>query len=189
MNVETYEIEEKVDSPTGTCPEMEAEAVRIVEELGLTGQQSLLVQDEDTGQVNRIPYPKMSSQERVVYGYLFSQHDNIFKYSAGIIPVRILQVIGHSKSLFDSLEIWHDCVVNPDPVLVGMKGNDVHLLARWGKDALKQFKDLMVEARGKFTEEWTMRAKQRIADCQIWLASMESHVEAKIAGEWIYEPF
>src|SRR3990167_9273749 len=100
MEVETYETEEA----TSACkPEDMEQVKKLVDELELDGQKELLVPEQ------RFPYRKMTKQEERVYKLLCPGQSNLTSYDDSAIPLRILQVAAHAKSLsvFKKLVIWH----------------------------------------------------------------------------------
>lgn len=183
MQVETYEIEEQDET---TAPEaIEEEAKALVEELGLSGQQSLTHTHAD-GVTERVPYPKMTQEEAVVYRTLFPTETPVEKYEGGIIPVRVLQVVKHCRDLGLTLVVWHSPQYQPDPVLVGKLGtNTLFRLARWGS-ALAPYKKLLGEARESLKRSLKRQAMDTVARGQIVLNDLDGHVEKKLCGEWFY---
>lgn len=171
MQVQTFECEET----QAETPELSAEAMSLIEELELEGQQSLNVKSGE-----RFPYRQMDAEEAFVYGLLCPEHVEMRKYRQGPIPLRVLQVASHAKTMFDRIEIWHK--VSPsvkDPVLVGMKRNPVEtwrndpfILARWG-DVLEEWPALLKSAiqvwRAK-TRDGLNRLKQ---EAEITLKSVD----------------
>ena len=142
MQVETYEVPE-VDFMTGEEEDSE-EAIALIEELGLEGQQDLTKGD------GRFPYRKMTSEEKFVYELLFGEKTNVRAFSDGAIPLRVLQVISHASGLFDELTVWHKPNADiKDPLLVGTKEvkgtygptTEIFILSRWG-DSLLPFSEL-----------------------------------------------
>lgn len=131
MLVETYEALE-VDC-TGEV-ESNAEALELIEKLGLEGQQGLM--NPDTKE--RFPYRKMTDVEAFVYTTLLPKKSKPAAYKDGPIPLRVLQVMSHATGMFTRLEIWSpkDADVK-DPVLVGCQGTEYSyerfILARWGE--------------------------------------------------------
>ena len=101
MEVETYEIEHP-----DTDPQIQAEAVELIEKLDLEGQRTL-VKGEGEEEKRAIPYHKMDETGRVVFQSLFSQKTEVADYGEGIIPVRVLQMIAHGRELFDHVWVWH----------------------------------------------------------------------------------
>lgn len=193
MEVETYEIEEQVETETGTTPTIETEALELIESLGLEGQRGLVVPAEvESEEGRRIPYAEMNREERAVYSVLFPAKTTVTKYSTGILPVRVLQVLGHARDLFTDVQVWHRQAVGPDPILVGRLGSNYtgrfFLLARWG-NALKAFPQLKEEAREKLRASWQANIDAKLAECQAFCGSLKFHVEQKLAGEYVNEPF
>jgi hypothetical protein len=183
MEVETYEIEETTLAG-GPSPEVESEAIKLIEDLGLEGQKELIVPSPRGEGDERIPYPEMSAHETRVYKSLFPQSTEVSKYNAGIIPVRVLQVIGHAQGLFEKVFVWHKRMRDPDPILVGIIGQKNYLLARWGS-ALKPFKELVVEAREVIREMIKAKCEEELRSAQRNLASAEDFTETVLRGEWI----
>lgn len=183
MNIETFEIEEHDDA----SPQVEAEAVELIKALKLEGQESLVVKEAKVPL--RIQYPEMTEQELVVYEALFPTKTPVQKYSAGIMPVRVLQVVAHAQEQFERVEVWHKKVRDPDPILVGWAGQQYrqkpYLLARWG-EALQPFKALVDEARTVIRERWTSRLKHNIAQMQGHLNGVDALVEEKLSGAAMY---
>lgn len=191
MQVETYEIEETVVGDGIIKPEeVEAEAIGMIETLGLEGQKELLTpKTEDDSTSERVPYPIMSDGENRVYGACFPVHDDVAKYSAGIIPIRVLQVVEHAKPMFEKIEVWHDKVINPDLVLVGVVSyNKYRLLARWG-EALVPFEELLQKAQKLLEEKWKRILTRKVKDSQAMLDNLTSEVGAHLASDYVSEPY
>lgn len=190
MQIETFEIEEMTSS--GAAPEeIEAEATALVEKCGLKGQLTLLVKSEAAPEGVRIPYPEMTQAERRVYETHFPKQTKVEDYKAGIIPLRVLQVISHCQEteMFEAgLWIWHPGTLLPDPILVGRKGKDYswthYLLARWGA-ALKPFAELAEEALPMTVRSFTAELQKKIGDCQGKLAAVGALAQQHLAGEWV----
>ena len=158
--VETYECTELQADGMEMSDEMR-EAARIAEEMGLEGQQSFYRSvEEGVEQVERLnPYRTMTAEERNVFLTLFPEHSRLEKFSAGPVPLRVLQVAAYAKTI--GLECWvlaPKGAVNDDPILAGVEGtaphgsfiyapaNKVFLLARWG-DCLLPMADLRAKAQ------------------------------------------
>ena len=132
MKVEVFEME--VERHPEACDE----AKRLIEELGLSGQQSTTT---ETGP--RVPYRQWLRREMVVYSLLCPTVEKAEDYEADTIPLRVLQVMVHAKSLgiYECFRILS--AANPaikDPVLVGVPEGKLwdqtkwHILARWGAE-------------------------------------------------------
>ena len=133
VQVETTEVNEFGEV------ENKDERVRLVKELGLEGQEELM---SDTEKPEIMPYRAMKADEKFIYEVLCPSKAEAKKYNAGLIPLRVLQVLSHAQSLnvFEKIEIWYaDSVVVNDHVLVGIIKTDAytdkyHILARWGEE-------------------------------------------------------
>lgn len=168
MKVETFEC---VEHDAVSDPE----AWRLIEELGLEGQQTLVTSD---GQ--RSPYRAITSVEDKVYRALCPQSTVLEKYAGSPIPLRVLQVAAHARSLgiYAKLLVWDRASVEvDDPVLVGQTtettwetGHRIDILARWGED-LEPFAVLAKRAR----EVLAQSARDR-------LLAVRGKVEADIAS-------
>ncbi len=186
MQVETYEVPE-VDCDGEV--ENDQEAIALIESLGRAGQKKLL--NKTSGKTEWIPYPKMMAEEKFVYKLILPRVEPIDQYSDGPIPLRILQVAAHAKSLYSGIQVW--CPENadmPDPLLVGWNGqydwspNELFILARWG-EVLEPFAKLISKAaalfRGKVAaavEEAMSKAALRLE--QVNRASDEFIVAGKL---------
>lgn len=181
MLVETYEVTE-----TGAdgAVEIEAEALELIESLGLSGQQSLVRAGGE--EPRRIPYQQMKPDEVRVYKALYPQEVKLERYDAGPIPVRVLQVIAFARDLFDMVVIWAPQQHDPDPVLVGFTNRpDVwhrgvpHLLARWG-DALDPYPELRERAEGVMAATFEDKAREKRREADIVLADPKAE-----ASRWL----
>lgn len=155
--VETYECTELQPEGVEMTDEMR-EAARLAEELGLEGQTAYYQNtDEGTPKERLNPYRNLTQEERNVYVTLFPSFTKLDRYSAGPVPLRVLQVAAYAKTI--GLECWVMAPrgsVKDDPVLVGVAGttsyldhaptDKVFLLARWG-DCLLPFETLCEKAR------------------------------------------
>lgn len=162
MLVETYECEETRDE----SPEETAEAVALMEKLGLDAQ--LEAAGKSKSPMGRNPYREMTGDEAFVFGILCPGRAKLEQYRAGPIPLRVLQIASHAMDLgiFDHLEVWHATAVDvKDPMLVGKCKNKVSpwtfddfILARWG-DVLDEWPALVKTAMAK----WRDRVRAEIA--------------------------
>jgi hypothetical protein len=160
MQIETYEIEE-ISGDAGNMA-ADAEAIELAERLGLKGQQQLAKPDTLT----RIPYPKLTAIQRLVFGTVFPHKTEVTDYSEGIIPLRVLQIVAYCRenSLYRRIEVWHPEPGRVDPVLIGTTRESLYhsgedfLLARWG-EALATFEQLTEQAKTK----WVALKRQDLA--------------------------
>lgn len=183
MQIETFEIEDASNEASAMAND--AAALELIEKLGLTGQRAIM--NKET--VTRLPYPVMDENEFYVYRALCPKTVPPEEYSIDPIPVRILQVIEHAKSLgcFGRLEIWcpNPAVFRDDPVLVGVvtkksnygNWNDdtFYMLARWGK-VLQPFEKL-AEIATKVCR------KQRLGKLAEMLVEVQQAIEKTKATE------
>jgi len=143
MEVETYEVSELT---VGNMEELDSEALKIIEESGLTGQQKLIAGSDSEQKI--VPYRQMTKEEEFVYENVLPDNESITDFSASPIPVRVLQVYQHAKSLgvFESFRVHH-CYGKPDPILTARHSEtrEKHILARWG-EVLVPFEELKKEA-------------------------------------------
>lgn len=137
--VETFECPEVASEPIEACEE----AIRIAEELGLTGQLEMCRKREGDDRGTRCPYREMTDEELFTYKVLCPESVDASKYSASPIPLRVLQVFSHAKTIpqFKKFEIWDRVSMEiKDPVLVAFNGDrwssstKAFILARWGAE-------------------------------------------------------
>ena len=188
VEIETYEIEECAKENRA---DFDAEAIALIEEMGLDGQKSLIHDPEDDGALVRIPYPRMTAQEKRVYETIFPEKPLVSEYSAGILPVRVLQVARHAQDMFTCVRVWHRKVQDPDPILVGHTSNSTYsgeeyLLARWG-DGLRHFKELLQEAREIVIAKWKSQLARKATEVEGF--NPELHVDQHLSGEYVSTPF
>lgn len=170
MQVETFE--QQVERHPEACEE----AARLIAELGLEGQQSITSPHDDAP---RCPYRQWNALEMEVYTLLCPTVDSVESYEADTIPLRVLQVLAHAKSLgiYEKFEIRH--AANPavkDPILLGVPSGPNswqqekrHLLARWGSE-LDEFPAMMRQA-----------AKLKAAKLRDAITGIKAEVETMLA--------
>jgi len=152
MNVETYEIED--NSTEASTMANDATAMELIDKLGLNGQKKLLNRDT----VTRVPYRVAEAEELAVFRAHNTETCALEDYSFDSIPVRVLQVAEHARSLdyFKRFEVHYPKVGRvDDPVLYGVwegclpgrswSSTIYYILARWGK-SLKPYPVLRDEA-------------------------------------------
>ena len=194
MHVETYEIEEFTTDTCKPAVEVEAQALQLIEELGLPGQQELVTKTTEEDPGTRNPYPRMTKGEKAVYETICGATSLIEDYEAGIFPLRVLQVIAHARPLFTGLEVWHPEVQDPDPVLVGFThpegksyAKKYYLLARWGAE-LVPFEELAVKAAEIIRNKWEAHCRDKMAECEAFVARLAHHVARSINGDYVATP-
>lgn len=168
MNVETFECTETAAEPI----EASEEAIRLMEELELGGQQDLICKTK-ANQTTRAPYREMTEEEYHVYRTLCPSSVKIERYKAAPIPLRVLQIAAHAKQCFPKakLLVWdRESVTVKDPVLVAEMPNDTYdwqfktryILARWGEE-LETFQVLMKRAVSLARERLTQAAEALVS--------------------------
>lgn len=150
MNVETFECAETAAEPI----EATEEAVGLIEQLGLAGQKEMMRPKTAEVPAARWPYREITAEEVFVYQTLCPESTKIEAYAGGPIPLRVLQIAAHAKSVKPTtrLMVWHRALPGvKDPVLVAEFGrydwstDNRYILARWG-DELETFAVLMKRA-------------------------------------------
>lgn len=186
MMIETYEVGEIAEQDSEEC----AEARALVVSLRLVGQARFVARDT----VGVVPYREMTREEHFVFAELCPESTRAESYSRGPIPVRVLRVLEHARSLgffrADRFEVWCPASsAKKDPVLVAyapQEGENAQyrfmdrrfLLARWGDD-LEPLSVLATRAvercRVRLKTAWTKIA----ATAQMMLVSCEDLDPAK----------
>lgn len=171
MQVETYECQETMSEPL----EASEEAIKIIEELELSGQQTLIAEKETVK--TRCPYRKMRPDERFVYTRLCPTKTDARSYSSSPVPLRALQILHHALSLdfFKKVEVWSAEGEIKDPVLVAYEkketwrsDNQPYILARWAEE-LDAWPILVSKAKAI----WAEKAKVALARIKVMLSKDE----------------
>jgi len=184
MEVEIYDLTEiALDANTGTFePEKDEEALALIAELGLNGQDEINTIencDDEEATIIRNHYGKVNYEQQIVIRGLFSENAKVGDYKDAPIPLRILKEIKFAQDMFKSLYIFYapPCEVI-DPILVGHNYNSMynplsqiehfHLIARWG-DALAPWSDLFKDAEAKLCLTIEGKIKGIISNCNTQL--------------------
>lgn len=184
MQVETFECTETASEPI----EAGEEAIALIESLGLNGQKALIGNDDKSTRDTRSPYREMRRDEQFVYSMLCPEKVAVDEYDAAPIPLRVLQVMAHAKSLglFKSFEIWDkESVAVKDPVLVAIDGErwnsqaTRYILARWG-EVLESWPTLLAQAFAIFNEKRKAAFAKIIKTCQAEMASEATEVPDRV---------
>lgn len=145
--VETFE-EIETTGDGDKFQEFDEQFKPLVEELELDGQKKLYQSDDESVEAKPTPYSEMDSVLWSAIKKCFTCQ-SINNYSAGPIPIRVLQVYQYARSLnyYDAFLIYHSKgSTAPDPFLIARKGDDWsgtwHMLARWGTE-LTPFKEII----------------------------------------------
>lgn len=188
MEVETYECEEVATEPL----EITEEAKRLIDELGLTGQQELVCPNTGVTQPTRQPYRVMHADEEYAARVLCPAEFKVDQYKQSPIPIRVLQAYHYAKSLgfFDSFAIWdkQEAVVK-DPFLIGKKrktgkyewGDHHYLIARWGEE-LESFPVLIRQAADKMRQRAVQAAQAVERSIAMHVANIQSMPDEEVIG-------
>lgn len=184
MKVETYEaisIDVGADGAV-TNEVVDAEAMALIEQLGLKGQKELLTEREVGGETvtTRNPYRLITAEERAIFMAIMPRRTKLDAYGDGPVPLRVLQVAAHATELFDLLEVWHPAPGQSDPVLVGINGSafmprETFILARWGDELCS-----LDELRAKAIPVIRARMKAAVAKARAEVATFEAGLDEKI---------
>ncbi len=186
MRIETYECEE-LKASEATTMAVDAEAVSLIEQLGLEGQQAITNRETLT----REPYREMTKLELFVWSQVCPERTEVSKYRLSPMPLRILQVIAYARSLniYERLEVWHPRQVKDDPLLVGVPTGAVytsrrHLIARWG-ESFVPFNELCEKAKAMFARQ----LEARLAAFKRELEGVQANVGARVQLSFDNEAF
>jgi len=178
MKIETFEIE-LAENNTATG-QVEAEALELIESLGLEGQNDFIGKDEETEVKRVIPYRKATEAQRNIIKLLFPELSEVSKFNEEPIPLRVLQVIAFVKQNCSEEMPWigihHVRGVDKDPVLIGKKSSwdsDFYLLARWG-DALESWEKLQAKA----SKVWAKETQIKLNLIKAEIAAAEAQLKA-----------
>jgi hypothetical protein len=187
MLVESFEIQETAAEPIEACEE----ANRLIEELELDGQKTLLV--PETPQAARMPYPEATAEQIFVFRVLCPQMYKLKEYRRAPIPLRVLQIAAHAQSLkfFRELLVW-DAVTEKDPVLVGAKTDpqwtwrdNYYLLARWGEE-LESWPTLVKRAITRKRQQITEAVEAAVTRAKAFLPESMTTAELIEKGfDWV----
>lgn len=117
-------------------PEVNAEAVKIIEQLELEGQKSLIGEHGV-----RTPFRYATAEEKWVLKTLCPQTTKLADYKRTPVPYRVLELarVAMETGLYDKLCVWDvEGAADPDPVLVAHAHGEYEskpvLIARWGSE-------------------------------------------------------
>lgn len=159
MIVEIYELLQTEEEHQAE----EQERTELIRELGLKEAEPSVV-----------PFPEISVSERRTYETLFPEMTDVPSYR-GYLPTRVLRTYKAFREEFNRIEVWSDRA--NDPIMVGKKGNNVFLMARWG-DAI----DPLPVLREKAIMLWKERRK---ASLEKMSRSVDIDAVEYFSGKWI----
>lgn len=104
-----------------------------IDELGLEGQKKLL----DGENERPVPFKYMNEKLIRIFKILCPSTVELENYCKTPIPLEVLGIIYLCKKdkYFDSIKVWYDDV-NPDPIVIGERGDERYMIARWGDEKL-----------------------------------------------------
>jgi len=190
MQVETFEELEQVTDVDGTVSIEDSEAaLALINQLGLEGQQRLQTPSDGGKTTERMPYRQMSKVELDVYQVICPSKVKLSDYSAGPIPLRVLQVAAHADGMFEELEVWStSSPVVKDPILVGVRTGPGRswdkrrfLLARWGAE-LAPFGELLTKAAKVLREKYRATAMKGKRQIEVYLETLDSTADETLVG-------
>lgn len=175
--------EEKILVENFACPEVStehpevlAEAVGIIEDMGLEGQKNFLPKSDSEPNGVRNPYRLMKKDEVLVYSTLCPEKQKLEDYDGSPIPFRVLEIIKHAKQFeFLLFEVWSMPAQQKDPVLVAYTEDGwdkkPYILARWG-EVLDNFQKLTDKA----CEMLRAVAKSSVVKARVQLSNDEQRI-------------
>lgn len=136
MKVETFEIFSSIDVDS----DVKKEEIELIRELDLAGQKDM---ENHTN-----PYRQMGKDEQFIFERVLDTRTDISKYKESPIPLHVLQIIQHARSLniFMNFSIWHSHRSQPILVSLTETYGKPYILARWGEelDSMEYLKGMAV---------------------------------------------
>jgi len=173
----------------------DGETLGLIEELGLSGQKSLYRSEDKSEPVKPHPYRVITAEELAVFSAVFPNRECVTKYKGGPIPLRVLQIVSHVKSLehkdMKYLEVWSPKPGIADPLLVARPsywGDPIFILARWGS-ALLPFAKLRDRAADIITTRVRADLTKSKAKIDQVLVDLRSTVIAKLNEGVTFTPY
>lgn len=184
MEIETYEAIEPENAEH--APEVESEALELIEELGLEGQRKRITGDGEGAERN--PFKRMTVREVRTYEALMGEKTPIMEFDEETIPVRVLHTVKRAWEHFEVIEVWHQTYEVKDPIVVGEDAEgDQFLIARWG-EGLIPFNELYDRAVESLANKYRRDCEAKIADCRSFMQNAEAKARKKLEGDWVSCP-
>lgn len=179
VKVESYLIEDTNLEQTLSQEQVE-EFKKQAEQLGLEGQKKLFEHE------GIIPFHRLSDGEVKIWEMYCSNHLKIKEYSEGVIPLRVLSLVGIAvmKEYFTEIQVWTEFEKEQDPIIVGIKEKAKYLIARWGL-SLRPWEEVIKLAKEKWISKARAKLQEEIAEAQINLAKIDSLAEDWVSGKWM----
>lgn len=164
-----------------------------VEELGLEGQRTVLIDKEKSP----IPFLWMNAALVSTFKVLCPTGVDVEKYDKTPIPVELLEVVGlcMKEGYFAKIKVWYN-EKEKDPVIIGYtmpKDGDVssnwsldyysqkYLIGRWA-DVKASLDSLVERAKKIFFQQETIRLKKEVRERQRELEDLESTINDKFGS-------
>ncbi len=183
MQIETFEEQEIKEQTI----EQAEECIALAEQLGLKGQKEFTNPEVK----EQFPYRKATKEEAFVYDTLLPTSCDVEEYSDSAIPLRVLQVIAHAKSLgkFTRIEVQYAANADvKDPVVFAYIGDKYSrsqrfILARWG-ESLDSLTKMIPKAVKKFAARLKMKAMEQIDELKAGLKRLDEADDSVLLEEF-----
>ena len=187
IQVEDFKMEEAVVGQDQTTEEQLQKRKDLLEKLQLKEQQKMFA--EDVG----IPYQRLTTVGRNIWGAFCPYKAKLADFK-GYIPTRVLEIIETNQIKFGRIEVWSEEETNPDPVLVGIVGQDYtttqayYLIARWG-ESLLSYAEVVKIARDKWTNRRRNKLMAKIKEAEKDVATLERDADEHFDGRFVSEVY
>jgi hypothetical protein len=135
----------------------------------------------------------MTQEEGIIYDILLPKCCKVEEYKEEQIPLRVLQVLSHARSLefFESFQIMYPENADvKDPVLVGTKKdgyNDARfILARWG-EVLQSIPELTEIAMKKYAKQVRASAVKKESEIISKVSAIKKATDEEIYNDQFIE--
>lgn len=193
MEVEIYDQTEMGIDITGEVrQESDPEALALIEQLGLEGQQKINTSassagEEDPADAFRNHYQLCTAEQQMVIMEFFQKHKSVQEYDNGPIPLRVLKEVAFIKEHFGTVEVFYAppaeivdpiIIAHPEPEVFrwGASANRLassFMICRWG-DALAPWSDLYRDAVASRMLKMENKLKGIIGKCNAQLQRLQA---------------
>ena len=163
------------DNESANSEQVEAEALELMEELGLQGQLDRATNHDDVQTLNPFE-PLKQNQGDAVKRYFRDNYCDPENYKGATMPLEVLKLfkIAKDSGHFKEFRLFYEKDYDPDPVLIGYtegvyRAGSAHLIARWG-DALLPWIEFIEAAKQRHNEA-----------CQQACLKIQEQVKSKLA--------
>lgn len=185
MEVEVFIEEAKTDLVSQ--PE---EWQKLVSELGLAGQLSLVAQRGDaTDPLRPNPFLLLDVTALRVYETALPEVCPVDSYDKDPIPLIVLGAyqLAVREKWFEKVLIRYSRT-DPDSVMIGVtpgKTPQVFLMAKWGLEKI-QFEKMKARAIEMWIAKSRLELQKRLSDAKQKIETIEDQAAAFFAGEWVW---